>query len=83
MIGALLAQFWPYILALVGAAAVALGLRQSGKSAARVEDAAKLNKQAEQAQKEHRDVQSTVAAMDDVAVDRELDEWVRGPKGGR
>lgn len=79
---ALWGRIWPYIAGLVGIFAGLFYVRQSGKAAARVEDAARLNKQADKAQKEHRDVQNTVAAMDDAAVDRELDEWVRGPKGG-
>ncbi|MCQ9615950.1 hypothetical protein L1889_03885, partial [Paenalcaligenes niemegkensis] len=56
-------------------------VRQSGKAAARTEDAAKTNRQAHRAQKEQRDVENEVAAVADSDLDSRLDEWVRKPKG--
>lgn len=71
------ARVWPYI-AVVGAVLAGLfAVRQSGKSAARVEAAAKINEQATKAHKEQRDVENEVAALDDDSVDRRLDDWVR------
>lgn len=77
---ALWGRVWPYIVGLAGVIAGLFFVRQSGKDAARAEDAVKINKQAEQARKEAQDVAQKVDAMDDDTVDRELDQWVRGPK---
>lgn len=78
---ALWGRVWPYIVGVAGIIAGLFYVRQSGKSAARTEDAAKINKQAQAAHKEQRNVENEVAAMGDDAVDRRLDQWVRGPKG--
>lgn len=74
---ALWRRIWPYV-ALVGAALAGLfAVRQSGKSAARTEDAARLNKQADAARQEARDVAQKIDAMDDRAVRDRANRWVR------
>ncbi|NYT63946.1 hypothetical protein H0A66_16635 [Alcaligenaceae bacterium] len=73
-------RVWPYIAALGALIVAVIGIRQSGKAAARTQDAAKINKTQAKAAKEHRDVENTVAQMDDDTVDSRLDEWVREPK---
>lgn len=80
---ALWAKAWPYLAVIVAAFAAFFGIRQSGKAAARAEDAVKLNETAAKARKEARDVAQKVAALDDDGVDSRLDEWVRGDKNGR
>lgn len=80
----ILAKFWPYA-AMAGAIIAGwVTARQSGKAAARMEAAAQINKQAEAADKEARDVHIQTAGMSDDAIAAELkSEWVRGPKSGR
>ncbi|MFW7343543.1 hypothetical protein V0R37_18620 [Pollutimonas sp. H1-120] len=77
LLKALWGRIWPYIAAVGVVLAGLLAVRQSGKSAARTEAAAKINEQAAQARKEQRDVENEIASLDDDAVDRRLDEWVR------
>lgn len=81
MLELLIAKLWPYLL---GAVAIVVGwfmARQQGKTAARTEDAAKINKTQAKAGKEVRDVQNTVAKMgDDPVADKLKSDWVRGDK---
>ncbi len=74
----LLAEFWPYI---AGGFAIVLayfGVRLKGKSDGRQEVREQINKQAVEAAKEARDVQTKVNRMDDGAAAAELNRrWVR------
>lgn len=81
----LIAEFWPYI---AGAFAIVLayfGVRLKGKSDGRQEVRDQINKQAAEAAKEARDVQTKVNRMDDGAANAELNRrWVRDKgTGGR
>lgn len=81
----LLAEFWPYI---AGGFAIVLayfGVRLKGKSDGRQEVRDQINKQAAEAAKEARDVQTKVNRMDDGAANAELNRrWVRDKgTGGR
>lgn len=81
----ILAEFWPYI---AGAFAIVLayfGVRLKGKSDGRQEVRDQINKQAVEAAKEARDVQTKVNRMDDGAANAELNRrWVRDKgTGGR
>lgn len=81
----LLAEFWPYI---AGGFAIVLayfGVRMKGKSDGRQEVRDQINKQAVEAAKEARDVQTKVNRMDDGAANAELNRrWVRDKgTGGR
>lgn len=81
----LLAEFWPYI---AGGFAIVLayfGVRLKGKSDGRQEVRYQINKQAVEAAKEARDVQTKVNRMDDGAAAAELNRrWVRDKgTGGR
>ncbi len=81
----LLAEFWPYI---AGGFAIVLayfGVRLKGKSDGRQEVRDQINKQAVEAAKEARDVQTKVNRMDDGAAAAELNRrWVRDKgTGGR
>lgn len=81
----LLAEFWPYI---AGGFAIVLayfGVRLKGKSDGRQEVRDQINKQAVEAAKEARDVQTKVNRMDDGAANAELNRhWVRDKgTGGR
>lgn len=81
----LIAEFWPYI---AGGFAIVLayfGVRLKGKSDGRQEVRDQINKQAVEAAKEARDVQTKVNRMDDGAAAAELNRrWVRDKgTGGR
>ena len=81
----LIAEFWPYI---AGGFAIVLayfGVRMKGKSDGRQEVRDQINKQAVEAAKEARDVQTKVNRMDDGAAAAELNRrWVRDKgTGGR
>lgn len=81
----LIAEFWPYI---AGGFAIVLayfGVRLKGKSDGRQEVRDQINKQAVEAAKEARDVQTKVNRMDDGAANAELNRrWVRDKgTGGR
>lgn len=81
----LLLEFWPYI---AGGFAIVLayfGVRLKGKSDGRQEVRDQINKQAVEAAKEARDVQTKVNRMDDGAAAAELNRrWVRDKgTGGR
>lgn len=81
----LIAEFWPYI---AGGFAIVLayfGVRMKGKSDGRQEVRDQINKQAVEAAKEARDVQTKVNRMDDGAANAELNRrWVRDKgTGGR
>lgn len=81
----LIAEFWPYI---AGGFAIVLayfGVRLKGKSDGREEVRSQINKQAVEAAKEARDVQTKVNRMDDGAANAELNRrWVRDKgNGGR
>lgn len=81
----ILAEFWPYI---AGGFAIVLayfGVRLKGKSDGRQEVRDQINKQAVEAAKEARDVQTKVNRMDDGAANAELNRrWVRDKgTGGR
>jgi hypothetical protein len=81
----ILAEFWPYI---AGGFAIVLayfGVRLKGKSDGRREVRDQINKQAVEAAKEARDVQTKVNRMDDGAANAELNRhWVRDKgTGGR
>jgi hypothetical protein len=81
----LIAEFWPYI---AGGFAIVLayfGVRLKGKSDGREEVRSQINKQAVEAAKEARDVQTKVNRMDDGAANAELNRrWVRDKgTGGR
>lgn len=75
---ALIAQFWPY---LAGGLAIVLayfGVRMKGKSDGRQEVRDQINKQAVEAAKEVRDVQTKVNRMEDGAASAELNrKWMR------
>lgn len=82
---ALIAEFWPYI---AGGFAIVLayfGVRMKGKADGRQEVRDQINKQAVEAAKEARDVQTKVNRMDDGAANAELNRhWVRDKgTGGR
>lgn len=74
---ALWARIWPYIAVVGGVLAGLFAVRQSGKSAARLEDAAKLNKQAAQAQQEAKNVDNKIDSMGDAAIRASASKWVR------
>lgn len=78
MLSVLWARVWPYIAIVAAALAAVFGIRQSGKSAARTEAAAAINKHAAKARKEAQHVHNETARMDDDAIARELkSDWVR------
>ena len=77
LLTAIWAKIWPYI-AIVGTVLAGLfAVRQSGKSAARLEDAAKINQQATQAQQEDKNVNDKVDSMGDAAIRADAAKWVR------
>lgn len=85
IVSLLLAEFWPYI---AGGLAIVLAyfrVRLKGKSDGRQEVRDQINKQAVEAAKEARDVQTKVNRMDDGAAAAELNRrWVRDKgTGGR
>ena len=81
----LIAEFWPYI---AGGFAIVLayfGVRMKGKSDGRQEVRDQINKQAVEAAKEARDVQSKIDRMPDGGAAAELrSKWMRnkGTDGG-
>lgn len=82
---ALIAEFWPY---LAGGFAIVLayfGVRMKGKADGKQEVRDQINKQAVEAAKESRDVQTKIDRMDDAAVRDEFNRrWVRRKgKGGQ
>lgn len=84
VIKALWGRAWAYVLVVGAVLAGLFAARQSGKAAARMEAAAQINKQADAADKEARDVHIQTAGMSDDAIAAELkSDWVRGPKSGR
>ncbi len=81
----LIAEFWPYIAGGIAVVLAYFGVRMKGKSDGRQEVRDQINKQAVEAAKEARDVQSKVNRMDDGAAVAELNRrWVRDKgTGGR
>lgn len=81
----LIAEFWPYIAGGVALILAYFGVRLKGKSDGREEVRSQINKQAVEAAKEARDVQTKVNRMDDGAANAELNRrWVRDKgTGGR
>lgn len=82
MVELIISQIWPYLLGAAALVAAYFGVKAKGASDQRMEQAAKLNEQADQARKEARDVQNTVAKMgDDPVADKLKSDWVRSDKG--
>lgn len=81
----LVAEFWPYIAGGLAIVLAYFGVRLKGKSDGRQEVREQINKQAVEAAKEARDVQTKVNRMDDGAAAAELNRrWVRDKgTGGR
>lgn len=81
----LVAEFWPYIAGGLAIVLAYFGVRLKGKSDGRQEVRDQINKQAVEAAKEARDVQTKVNRMDDGAAAAELNRrWVRDKgTGGR
>jgi len=81
---ALFAEYWPAILGGLALVAAALGIRFKGQSDGRQEVQAQINKQAVEAAKEVRDVQTKIDRMpDDAVADEFKRRWVRHPTGER
>lgn len=82
---AVFAEYWPAILGGLALVAAALGIRLKGKSDGRQEVQAQINKQAVEAAKGVRDVQTKINRMPDNAAAAELNrKWVRDKgTGGR
>jgi hypothetical protein len=83
ILSALLAQYWPYLAGGVAIALAYFGVRLKGKSDGRQEVQAQINKQAVDAAKEARDVQSKIDRMPVGGADAELRrKWMRKPGTG-
>ena len=82
---ALILEYWPALVGAVGLVLAYFGVRLKGKSDGRQEVRDQINKQAVEAAKEARDVQTKVNRMDDGAANAELNRrWVRDKgTGGR
>ncbi len=73
-----IAEFWPYIAGGIAIVLAYFGVRLKGKSDGRQEIRDQINKQAAEAGKEARNVQTKVNRMDDGAAAAELNRrWVR------
>ncbi len=75
-----LSRAWGYIAAGVAVVLGLLAIRQSGKDAARTEDAAKINREAQKAREKAREVDEEINQLDDAAVRDRASQWVRGTK---
>ncbi|CAB3845675.1 hypothetical protein LMG26842_02576 [Achromobacter dolens] len=74
----LFAEFWPYLAGGVAIVLAYFGVRLKGKSDGRQEVQNQINKQAVEAAKEARDVQTKVNRMDVGAANAELRKhWMR------
>lgn len=79
----LIAEFWPYIAGGVAIVLAYFGVRMKGKADGKQEVRDQINKQAVEAAKEARDVQTKVNRMDDGAANAELNRhWVRDKGAG-
>lgn len=80
IVGWVLAEAWPYMLAVLGAMASWFAIRQSGKQAgkaeARIDQLEADNKAVEEARNERQKVD----ALGDDAARRDAARWVRGDK---
>jgi hypothetical protein len=79
MIATLIAQFWPYIAGAVAIALAYFGVKAKGASDERTKIDAQVNKQADAARKEAKNVDDKVDSMGDAAIRDTARQWVRQP----
>lgn len=77
MIEAIIHQLWPYAIAIIAGLSAYFGIRQSGKSASRVEAEQEQQKAATAAREKAREVNNEIDSLDDDSVRDRAKRWVR------